>query len=215
MRSLIMCSFSLIMNSVNYIMRYSHYVIFARARSMCSSLCAIFMRFSYMLFLCASFMLSFCVLSLCALFISSFCSLFLCNRFMFSFCVIFMHSLYSLFLCLISCVPFMHSFVCVLFIAHAQKVLMHSNKYSRWQDGGHTKEVTLSNQRASFLKEKTSTDVVCHLCIKDFLKLGFTDRNAIMSLRIEYSNFGLYFCDTYSLNGKFNWRQVFSKRNVQ
>ena len=93
MRSLIMCSFSLIMNSVNYIMRCSRYVIFARTRSMRSSLCAIFMRFSYMLFLYASFMLSFCVLSLCALFISSFCSLFLCNRFMFSFYVLFLCTL--------------------------------------------------------------------------------------------------------------------------
>ena len=168
---------------------------------------ALFMCFFYALFLCTLFMCSFYKLVLFSFFMQSLYVLFLC--------VIFMHSLYSLFLCLISCVPFMHSFVCVLFIAHAQKVLMHSNKYSRWQDGGHTKEVTLSNQRASFLKEKTSTDVVCHLCIKDFLKLGFTDRNAIMSLRIEYSNFGLYFCDTYNLNGKFNWRQVFSKRNVQ
>ena len=47
------------------------------------------------------------------------------------------------------------------------------------------KKLGLSDHRASFLEEKTSADVFCHLSIEDFLKLGLTDRNAIMSLRIE------------------------------
>ena len=35
------------------------------------------------------------------------------------------------------------------------------------------------------------TDTVCYISIEDFLKLGLTDHNAIMSLRIECSTFGL------------------------
>ena len=47
------------------------------------------------------------------------------------------------------------------------------------------KKLGLSDHRARFIEEKISTDIVCYLSIEDFLKLGLTDRNAIMSLRIE------------------------------
>ena len=46
------------------------------------------------------------------------------------------------------------------------------------------KKFGLSDHRARFVEEKISTDIV-YLSIEDFLKLGLTDRNAIMSLRIE------------------------------
>ena len=54
------------------------------------------------------------------------------------------------------------------------------------------KKLGLSNHRAKFVEEKMSTDIVCYLSIEDFLKLGLADRNAIMSLRIECSTFGLF-----------------------
>ena len=53
------------------------------------------------------------------------------------------------------------------------------------------KKLGLSNHRARFVEEMISTDIVWYLSIEDFLKLGLTDPNAIMSLRIEYSIFGL------------------------
>ena len=52
-------------------------------------------------------------------------------------------------------------------------------------------ELGLSDHTARFIWEKISTDIVCYLSIEDFLKLGITDRNAIMFLRIECSTFGL------------------------
>ena len=52
-------------------------------------------------------------------------------------------------------------------------------------------ELGLSDHTAWFIWEKISTDIVCYLSIEDFLKLGITDRNAIMFLRIECSTFGL------------------------
>ena len=54
------------------------------------------------------------------------------------------------------------------------------------------KKLGLSDRRARFFEEKISTDIVCYLSIEDFLKLGLTDRNAIMSLRIECSSFVLW-----------------------
>ena len=54
------------------------------------------------------------------------------------------------------------------------------------------KKLGLSDYRARFVEEKISTDGVCYLSIEDVLKLGLTDRNAIMSLRIECSTVGLY-----------------------
>ena len=53
------------------------------------------------------------------------------------------------------------------------------------------KKLGLSHHRARFAEEKISSDMVCYLSVEDFLKLGLTDRNAIMSLRIECSTFGL------------------------
>ena len=54
------------------------------------------------------------------------------------------------------------------------------------------KKLDLSDYRARFVEENISTDIVCYLSIEDFLKLGLTDCNAIMSLRIECSTFGLF-----------------------
>ena len=53
------------------------------------------------------------------------------------------------------------------------------------------KKLGLSDRRARFFEEKISADIACYLSIEDFLKLGLTDRNAIMSLRIECSTFVL------------------------
>ena len=53
------------------------------------------------------------------------------------------------------------------------------------------KKLGLSDRRARFVEEKMSADIICYLSIEDFIKLGLTDRNAIMSLRIECSTFGL------------------------
>ena len=53
------------------------------------------------------------------------------------------------------------------------------------------KKLGLSDRRARFAEEKMSADIICYLSIEGFLKLGLTDRNAIMSLRIECSTFGL------------------------
>ena len=53
------------------------------------------------------------------------------------------------------------------------------------------KKLVLSDHSAKFVEEKISTDIVSYLSIGDFLKLGLADRNAIMSLRIECSTFGL------------------------
>ena len=49
----------------------------------------------------------------------------------------------------------------------------------------------ISDDRAIFVKEKISTDIVCYLSIEDFFKVRLTDRNDISSLRIECSTFGL------------------------
>ena len=53
------------------------------------------------------------------------------------------------------------------------------------------KKLGLSDHRARFVEKKISTDIVCYLSIEDFLKLGLTDRNTMISLRIECSIFGL------------------------
>ena len=39
------------------------------------------------------------------------------------------------------------------------------------------KNLDLSDHRARFVEEKISTDIVCYLSIKNFLKLGLTNRN--------------------------------------
>ena len=53
------------------------------------------------------------------------------------------------------------------------------------------KTLGLSHRRTRLAEEKISTDIVCYLSIEDFLKIGLTDRNGIMPLRIECSTFGL------------------------
>ena len=52
------------------------------------------------------------------------------------------------------------------------------------------KKLGLSDHRAKFVDGKISTYIVCYLSI-GFLKLGLADGNAIISLRIECSTFGL------------------------
>ena len=53
------------------------------------------------------------------------------------------------------------------------------------------KTLGLSHRRTRLAEEKILTDIVCYLSIEDFLKIGLTDRNGIMPLRIECSTFGL------------------------
>ena len=53
------------------------------------------------------------------------------------------------------------------------------------------KKLVLSDDRARFVEEKISTDIVCYLSIEYFLKVRLTDCNAITSLRIECSTIGL------------------------
>ena len=47
------------------------------------------------------------------------------------------------------------------------------------------KKLCLPVYRVRIVEEKILTNIVCYLSIEDFLKLGFSDRNAVMSLRIE------------------------------
>ena len=47
------------------------------------------------------------------------------------------------------------------------------------------KKLCLPAYRVRIVEEKILTNIVCYLSIEDFLKLGFSDRNAVMSLRIE------------------------------
>ena len=47
------------------------------------------------------------------------------------------------------------------------------------------KKLGLSDHRAKFVEEKITANIGCYLWREDFLKLGLTDRNAIMSLSIE------------------------------
>ena len=53
------------------------------------------------------------------------------------------------------------------------------------------KKLSLPAYRVRLVEEKVLTNIVCYLSIEDFLKLGFSDRNAVMSLRIECLTFGL------------------------
>ena len=53
------------------------------------------------------------------------------------------------------------------------------------------KKLGLSHHRARLVEEKISTNIVFYLSIEGFLKLGLTDLNAIMSLRIDCSTFSL------------------------
>ena len=134
----------------------------------------------YVLFVCTLFMRSFYVLFLCALFMYSFYALFLCALFMRSFCAL---SSCAILMC------FFHKRLAILRMHkkyYCTKTNMADNKMDNF-----LKKLGLSDDSARFVEEKISTDVVCYLSIEDFLKLGLTDRNAIMSLRIDCSNFGL------------------------
>ena len=138
------------------------------------------MRSSYALFLCALFVRSFYVHFYCALWIRSLYALFVFAFFMCPF--------YALFLCTIFMCTF-HRRLEILRMhkkCYCAKTNMPDNKM-----GEVLKRLGVSDHRARFVEEKISTDTVCYLSIKDFLKLGLTNRNAIMSLRIECSNFGL------------------------
>ena len=140
----------------------SLYALFLRALFMCS-----FYAFFYVLFLCALFMLSFYVLFVFTLFMCSFYALFSCAILMCSF----------------------HKRMAIL-CTHRKYYCTKTNTAANKMDDV-LKKLGLSDHRARFIEEKISTDIVCYLSIEDFLKLGLTDRNAIMSLRIECSTFGL------------------------
>ena len=49
------------------------------------------------------------------------------------------------------------------------------------------KKLCLPAYRVRIVEEKILTNIVCYLSIEDFLKLEFSDCNAVMSLRIECS----------------------------
>ena len=46
------------------------------------------------------------------------------------------------------------------------------------------KKLCLSAYRVRIVQEKILTNIVYYLSVEYFLKLGFSDRNAVMSLRI-------------------------------
>ena len=48
------------------------------------------------------------------------------------------------------------------------------------------KKLGLPAYRVRIVEEKILTNIVCYLSIEDFLNLGFSDRNAVMSLTIEW-----------------------------
>ena len=103
-------------------------------------------------------------------------------------CALFMCSFYALF----SWAILMCSFHKSLAILH-----MHKKYYCKKTNMADNKMDDVlkmlgpSDHRARFVEEKISTDIACYLSIEDFLKLGLSDRNAIVSLRIECSTFSL------------------------
>ena len=155
--------------------------------------CALCIRSLYALFLCVLCIRSFCALFLCAFFMRSFYVLFLCALFMHSFYALFV---FTLFMCsfyvLFSCTILMCSFHKRLAILrmhkkyHCTKTNMADNKMNDV-----LKKLGLSHHRARLVEEKISTNIVCYLSIEGFLKLGLTDLNVIMSLRIDCSTFSL------------------------
>ena len=176
---------------------HSFYELFLYALFMCSVYvlfyCALCIRSLYALFLYALCIRSFCALFLCAFFMRSFYVLFLCALFMHSFYALFV---FTLFMCsfyvLFSCTILMCSFHKRLAILrmhkkyHCTKTNMADNKMNDV-----LKKLGLSHHRARLVEEKISTNIVCYLSIEGFLKLGLTDLNAIMSLRIDCSTFSL------------------------
>ena len=176
---------------------HSFYELFLYALFMCSVYvlfyCALCIRSLYALFLCVLCIRSFCALFLCAFFMRSFYVLFLCALFMHSFYALFV---FTLFMCsfyvLFSCTILMCSFHKRLAILrmhkkyHCTKTNMADNKMNDV-----LKKLGLSHHRARLVEEKISTNIVCYLSIEGFLKLGLTDLNVIMSLRIDCSTFSL------------------------
>ena len=186
----VLFSFSYAVFSFGYVLFSFRYVPFP--------LFALFMRSFYVLSLCALFMRSFYVLFLCALFMCSFYALFLMRSLYSLFlCALIMCSLYALFLCALfmccfyahfSCAHFMHFFYalfsCAILMCSFHKCLailrMHKKYYCIKVNMADNKmdnvlkKLGLSHYRERFFEEKISTD-----------------RNAIMSLRIECSTFGL------------------------
>ena len=178
--------------------------------SVMSSLNMLFL-FPYALFsLCALCIRSFYALFLCGLFMRSFYSLFLSTLFMCSLYSLFVYALlYALFLYALFLHLFCALFSCVILMCSFHKHLailrMHKRYYCTQTNMADDKmcdvlkKLGLSDRRARFVEEKIPADIVCYLSIEDFLKLGLTDRNAIMSLRIECSTFGL--CTPQSVVG--------------
>ena len=54
------------------------------------------------------------------------------------------------------------------------------------------KKLDLPVHSVRFVEEQIFLGTICKLSIEDFQNLGINDRNAIMSLRFEYSTFGSY-----------------------
>ena len=172
------------MRSVNSIMRSSHYVLFVFA---------LFMRSFYAPFVFSFFMCSFNAVFLCALCIRSFYVVFVFALLMCSFNALYLCAFFiRLFYVLFSCAILMSSFHKRLAILHMHKKY-YCTKTNMADDkmDDVLKKLGLSDYRARFVEGKISTDIACYLSIEEFHKLVLTDRNAIMSLRIECSTFGL------------------------
>ena len=110
----------------------------------------------------------------------------MCSFYALILCALCIHSFYALFSCAILMCSF-HKRLVILRI-HKKYYCTKTNIADKKMDDV-LKTLGLSHHRARFVEEKISTDIVCYLSIEDFLKLGLTDRNAIMSLRIECSTF--------------------------
>ena len=163
-------------------------------------------------------MCSFYALFLCALSICSFIVPFVFALFMLSFMYSFYPLVYALFVFAVFMSSFLHSFyvlfLCALFIRlfsalfswailmcsfHKRLAILHMHKkyYCTQTSIADNKmdkvlnKLGLSDRRVRLVEKNISTDIVCYLSIENFLKLGLTDRNAIMSLRTECSTFGL------------------------
>ena len=80
--------------------------------------------------------------------------------------------------------------------------------------GNVLKKLALSDDRVRFVEEKISTDIICNLSIEDFLKLGLTDCNAIMFLRIECSTFSLCTSQRAIRTNKFGIHKIFIRNLI-
>ena len=73
------------------------------------------------------------------------------------------------------------------------------------------KKLCLPAYRVRIIEEKILTNIVCYLSKEDFLKLGFSDRNAVMSHRIECLTFGLCTPQVAARTNKFVITKVLVK----